>query len=236
MYDVLVPDRISVLCPRAAPPPAHLTVRDATKPAVDQDTIQLVKDLQAGDAHAFERFVEIYRPRLFSFSYGMCGQREDAEDVAQETLLQAFRKLNTLRAPEALNTWLFRIARNACLLKHRKSKFAPEHEISLDDHMPGRDGEGVPDIPDWSRLPDQELLNAEVGEQLRRAIARLAPKYRMVLLLRDVQQLSTAEVAKIVGISEDAVKTQLHRARLAVRSELTQYLRPRVAADQTVSR
>jgi RNA polymerase sigma-70 factor, ECF subfamily len=196
---------------------------------VEQDLIQLVRDLQAGAPGAFDRFVELYQPRIFSFSYGMCGHREDAEDVAQETLMQAFRKFDTLRAPEALNTWLFRIARNACLLKHRRSKFAPEHELSLEEFMPRKDGDaGPPEIPDWSRLPEEELLNAEIGEQLRRAIASLPPKYRMVLLLRDVQQLSTAEVAEIVEVSEDAVKTQLHRARLAVRAELTEYLKPRV--------
>jgi len=185
---------------------------------VKQDLIQLVGDLQSGAPGAFDRFVELYRPRIFSFSYGMCGHREDAEDVAQETLLQAFRKLDTLRSPAALNTWLFRIARNACLLKHRKSKFAPERELSLEEFMPRREGEpGPPEIPDWSRLPEEELLNAEIGEQLRRAIAGLPPKYRVVLLLRDVQQLSTAEAADVVGISEDAVKTQLHRARLGAR-------------------
>lgn len=197
---------------------------------MDAEIIQLVKDLQSGVPGAFERFVDLYRPRIFTFSYGMCGHREDAEDVAQETLLQAFRKLGTLRAPEALHAWLFRIARNACLLKRRKSKFAPEHELSLDEYLPRKDGEGAPDIPDWSQLPDELLLNEEAGEQLRRAIGSLAPKYRMVLLLRDVQRLSTAEVAAIIGASEDAVKTQLHRARLAVRAQLTEYLRPRVAA------
>lgn len=193
-----------------------------------------MKELQAGAPGAFDRFVDLYRPRIFSFSYAMCGHRQDAEDVAQETLLQAFRKLNTLRAPEALNTWLFRIARNACLLKHRKSKFAPEHELPLDEFMPRREGEPAAEIPDWSRLPDEALLNAEVGEQLRRAIAALPPKYRMVLLLRDVQQLSTAEVARVVGASEDAVKTQLHRARLAVRARLSEYLKPHAA--EVVSR
>jgi len=197
---------------------------------VEPEIIQLVKDLQAGAPGAFERFVDLYRPRIFSFSYGMCGHREDAEDVAQETLLQAFRKLHTLRAPEALNTWLFRIARNACLLKHRKSKFAPERELSLEQFLPGRDADGAPDIPDWSRLPEQVLLNEELGEQLRRAIANLPPKYRMALLLRDVQGLSTAEAAAVIGISQEAVKTQLHRARLAVRAELTEYLKLRVAA------
>lgn len=201
---------------------------------MEPELIQLVKDLKKGAPGAFDRFVDLYRPRIFSFSYSMCGQREDAEDIAQETLLQAFRKLNTLRAPEALNTWLFRIARNACLLKHRKSKFAPEHELSLEEYMPHRDDEGHPDVPDWSRLPDEVLLNSEIGDLLRRAIGTLAPKYRMVLLLRDVQQLSTAEVAKVVGLSEDAVKTQLHRARLAVRAKLTEYLKPHVA--QAVSR
>lgn len=196
---------------------------------MQHDLIQLVAELQAGAPGAFDRFVDLYRPKIFAFSYGMCGHREDAEDVAQETLLQAFRKFNTLRAPEALSTWLFRIARNACLLKHRKSKFAPEHELPLEDFMPHKGGEGALDIPDWSRLPDEQLLNTEMGEQLRNAIGKLAPKYRMVLLLRDVQQLSTAEVAEIAGITEEAVKTQLHRARLAVRAELTKYLKPRMA-------
>lgn len=99
----------------------------------------------AGSPEAFERFVEYYQTKIFHYSFMMCGQREDAEEVAQETLLNVFTHFDQLREPERVRGWVFRIARNACLMKRRKSVFAPVRELSLDELMPAtdRDGEGV---------------------------------------------------------------------------------------------
>ncbi len=193
----------------------------------DNDEIQLAKGLLARAPGAFDRFVDTYHNRLFQYSYLMCGHREDAEEVAQETLLQVFRRLGQLREPERLKSWVFRIAKNACLMKRRKSVFAPARELSLTDYMPQRtsDDNRKLEIADWTRLPETALLRAELHKVLRRAIGDLPDHYRSVLLLRDVEGLRTEETAEVLEISADSVKQRLHRARLAVRSTLDQYLR-----------
>lgn len=181
-----------------------------------------------GSPGAFDQFVESYRTRLFQYTYVMCGEREDAADVAQETLLSVFQHLDQLREPERVRSWVFRIARNACYMKRRKSVFAPERELSLDELMPsfeGNGGEWKLQIADWSALPDDQVLQAELRRQLHEAIQELPDIYRSVILLRDVEELSTEETAEILDVTTEVVKTRLHRARLAVRKKLDAYLR-----------
>ena len=181
-----------------------------------------------GDANAFDRFVEHFRAKIFHYSWLMCGQREDAEDVAQDTLLKVFENFDQLREPERVRPWVFRIARNACLMKRRKSVFAPSQELSLDDFLPAMDHAGGHlrlQIADWSPLPDDRILQSEIKKELNRAISELPENYRSVILLRDVEELSTSETAQILDVTGDAVKTRLHRARLAVRQKLDEYLR-----------
>jgi RNA polymerase sigma-70 factor (ECF subfamily) len=190
--------------------------------------IALARELAAGNLEAFELFVESFHVRLFQYSMMMCGQREDAEDVAQETLFKVFRSLDQLREPERVRPWVFRIAKNECLMKRRKSVFAPAQELSLDELMPSVDGSGGErriEIADWSGLPDDQLLRAEMKQVLARAIEELPEMYRTVVLLRDMEELSTEETAGILDVREDVVKTRLHRARLAIRRKLDQYLR-----------
>lgn len=182
----------------------------------------------AGDADAFDRFVGHFRAKIFQYSWLMCGQREDAEDVAQDTLLKAFESFDQLREPERVRPWIFRIARNACLMKRRKSVFAPARELSLDDFLPSmeRNGGGVKlQIADWSRLPDRQMLRSEMKQVLDEAIGSLPEAYKSVILMRDVEELSTQETAQVLDLTEDVVKTRLHRARLAVRQKLDEYLR-----------
>ena len=198
----------------------------------------LARRLMAGEREAFDRFIEHFRPKIFHYSWLMCGDREDAEEVAQEALLKVFENLNQLRQPDRLRAWVFRIAKNVCLMKRRKSIYAPAHELSLDEFLPRSDGEGEGrrlQIADWSHVPDSQALRAEMSEVLHKAIAELPENYRSVLLLRDVEELSTEEAANILDVSTDVVKTRLHRARLAMRKTLEQYLqtaRPALAAAE----
>ncbi len=181
-----------------------------------------------GDAQAFDRFVEHFRAKIFHYSWLMCGHREDAEEVAQDTLLKVFENFGQLREPERVRPWVFRIARNACLMKRRKSVFAPSQEISLDDFLPAMDregGHGKLQIADWSGLPDRQILQSEMKQVLDQAIGALPENYKSVILLRDVEELSTLETAQLLDLTEDVVKTRLHRARLAVRQKLDEYLR-----------
>ena len=172
-----------------------------------------------GDAGAFERFVEYFRAKVFSYSWLMCGQREDAEEVAQEALLRAFQSFDQLRDPQKVRSWIFRVAKNACLMKRRKSVFAPTQELSLDNLLPASQ------IADWSGLPDRRMLQSEMKQVLDTAISELPQNYRSVVLLRDVENLSTSETAHVLDLTEDVVKTRLHRGRLALRQKLDEYLR-----------
>jgi RNA polymerase sigma-70 factor (ECF subfamily) len=190
--------------------------------------IQLARDLMAGQPEAFDRFVEHFRAKIFQYSWLMCGQREDAEEVSQETLLRVFESFNQLRQPERVRAWVLRIAKNFCLMKRRRSQFAPTQELSLDEYMPAldRDGGHVKlQIADWSSQPEDRMLRAELRRVLGQAIAALPDTYRSVVLLRDVEDLSTDETAQVLDLSVDVIKTRLHRARLAIRQELDRYLK-----------
>lgn len=188
--------------------------------------LDLARDLLAGDPEAFTGFVQSFRARLAHYTFLMCGQREDAEEVAQETLLRVFERIDSLREPAHLKAWVFRIARNECLMKRRKSVYAPAVELSLDDLKPNptEDRRGI-EIADWSALPEDALLDAELRNALTAGIQSLPEIYRAVVLLRDVEELSTEETAEVLDISTDAVKTRLHRGRLALRQHIDRYLR-----------
>ena len=192
-----------------------------------ENETELARRLIAGEPDALDRFVDYFRARIFHYSFLMCGHREDAEEVAQETLIKVFESADQLREPDKVKSWVFRIAKNACLTKRRKSIFAPSRELSLDELMPSqhRDGDRVRiEIADWSSLPDGKVLRSEMKELLEKTIRELPEAYRSVVLLRDMEELSIQETAHILDVSEDVVKTRLHRARLAIRKGLDEYL------------
>ena len=186
-----------------------------------QSEVELAQALIAGEPQGFDRFVEHFRSKIFHYSLMMCGQAEDAEEVAQETLLKVFQNFDQLREPEHVRAWIFRIAKNACLMQRRKSVFAPEHELSVEELPPASE------ITDAARLPEDELQRSEVRAVLHQVITELPPPYRCVVLLRDIEQLSTEETAQILDLTPEAVKTRLHRARAAMRQKLDCYLRNR---------
>ncbi len=193
--------------------------------------LELARSLMAGEPGAFDSFVDLYHDKIFRYSYAMCGQREDAEEVSQEALLKIFENLGQLREPERLKPWVFRIAKNACLMKRRKSVFAPARELSLDELRPAKDGDehGI-EIADWSAVPEDLASDSELRRAVDRGVALLPEMYRSVFLLRDVEGLSTNESAEILGVGEDVIKTRLHRARLMLRKYLDRYLRPASSA------
>jgi RNA polymerase sigma-70 factor (ECF subfamily) len=178
----------------------------------------MARALLAGEPEAFDKFVASFRSKLFHYSWMMCGQAEDAEDVAQETLLKAFQNLDQLREPDRLRAWVFRIAKNVCLMRRRTSLFAPTEEIPLEELPPGSE------LADDERAPEAALLETELRAVLERVILELPPVYRPVVLLRDIEELSTEETAQILELSPEAVKTRLHRGRSAMRQKLDCYL------------
>lgn len=189
--------------------------------------VELAEQLLSGNADAFDEFVKIFQSKIFQYTLMMCGHREDAEEVAQDTLLKVFENFDQLQDARAIRAWVFRIARNACLIKRRKSVFAPKVELSLEDYLPQMedDGGGLRiQIADWSQVPENQVLQSQLKAILSAAIRELPEIYRAVLLLRDVEELNTEETADVLGVTSDVVKTRLHRARLAVRQKLDRHL------------
>lgn len=184
------------------------------------DDAALLERIRNDEPGAFEEFVAAYGDRIYGFGRRVCGASEDARDVVQETLLQAFLSLKELRHPEALRSWLYRVASNACLMKRRKGKYEPARELSLEDLAP-RPGEGpAVEIPDPGDLPDKALERARIQERVQEAIGDLPPHYRIILVMRDLEHLTTEEASEALDLPISTVKMRLHRARLMVRQRL----------------
>jgi RNA polymerase sigma-70 factor (ECF subfamily) len=177
---------------------------------------QLLTAARRGDAAALETLLVRYQPHLYRFGLRMCGNVEDAGDVAQESLISMARSLRDFRGDSSVSSWLYTIARRFCLKKRRRSKFAPPREASLD----ALDTNAAERVADPAPNPEQTTNNRELAAALTRAIDALEPPQREVLVLRDVEGLPAAEVARVLDISIDAVKSRLHRARVAVRQAL----------------
>jgi RNA polymerase sigma-70 factor (ECF subfamily) len=177
---------------------------------------ELLTAARQGDAAALETLLVRYQPHIYRFGLRMCGNEEDAGDVAQESLISMVRSLRDFRGESSVSSWLYTIARRFCIKKRRRSKFAPVREDSLD----ALETTAAERVADPSPNPEQTTTNRELATALTRAIDALDPSQREVLVLRDVEGLSAPEVARVLDISIDAVKSRLHRARLAVRQEL----------------
>jgi len=181
---------------------------------------RLLADARKGDQQALEALLERHEPQVYRFGMKMCRDPEDARDVLQDTLLAMARGVRDFRGASSISTWLYTIARSFCIKKHRRSKFAPEQEQSLDTDAAVEVGRLA--APDED--PAEMLAGKQVERALEQAIAALDPMYREVLLLRDVEGLTAPEVAEVVGVSVQAVKSRLHRARLSVRERVAPLL------------
>jgi RNA polymerase sigma-70 factor (ECF subfamily) len=178
----------------------------------------LLERARAGDAGALEALLERHQAQIYRFGMKMCGDPEDAKDVLQETLLAMARNVGDFRGASSLSTWLYSIARSYCIKKRRKSKFAPaEHSMS-------EAASEARQLADPGKRPDENLASRQVEQALERAIDALDSKYRDVLVLRDVEGLTAPEVAEVLGVGVQAVKSRLHRARLSVRAEIAPLL------------
>jgi RNA polymerase sigma-70 factor (ECF subfamily) len=186
-----------------------------------------LKRLQAGDPLAFAQFVEENQSQVYNLALRMLSDPHEAEDVLQETFLNAYRALPGFEGRSSLSTWLYRIASNASLMRLRKKKPDP---ISVDEPLILDAGESVPrQLIDWSNLPEEELLSNESRQVMDEAISELPEPLRIVFILRDLEGLSTAETGDVLGLSEGAVKTRLHRARLWLRERMSTYFAERMA-------
>lgn len=179
------------------------------------DEGELIRSAQQGDAAALEALALDYAPRILRFGLKMCRNEQDASDIAQQTLLSMASKLREFRGDSRFATWLFAIARSHCI-KHRTRGAGAAPTEPLDER-----GQAVAAPP--SAAPDEELARRELGVALDSAIAALEPGQREVLLLRDVEGLPATEVALVLELSVEAVKSRLHRARKSLRDALAPF-------------
>lgn len=179
---------------------------------------ELLDAIRSGSPDAFDRFVARFGPMILAFGLRMCGQRADAEDVFQETLVKVYTHVATLEDPAALRSWLWRIVANACLMSRRGPR-DPARSVAFEELRRGRDDDARPvEFADESAVsPERAAIQGEERARIDDALRNLAPDYRIIVLLRDFEGLTTAEVADVLGITEANAKVRLHRARAALR-------------------
>jgi len=193
------------------------------KKKVEDADSDLIAAINAGEVERFQELVAKYQGKLYNFGLKMCGDSHDAEDIVQDTFLNVFRYLKDFRYETKFRNWLYRIATSTCIKRRRKSKFAPERELSLEEFLPQDEADIADTVPQWAAQPLDQVLNEELHRRLKTAILDLPDKYRLVLVLRDVEGFSTAETAEILNLSNANVKVRLHRARLSLRENLKGY-------------
>lgn len=205
--------------PAVTPPGAHRADDDA----------MLVARLQRGDGDAYEALVRAHGGRLLSVARRFLGNNEDAQDVVQEAFVKAFKAIGRFEERAQLHTWLHRILVNTALMKLRSQRRRPEE--SIEDLLPTfkADGHQATESREWS---DAVFERKETAGIVRKAIAQLPEVYRVVLMLRDIEELDTAETAAVLGTSTTVVKVRLHRARQALRTLLDREFQLQRAATQ----
>ncbi len=189
-------------------------------PRVQDDEAALVARAKAGDVSAFEALVNRYEGKIFRLAQNITQNREDAEDVMQEAFLKAYEHLGNFHGDSRFYTWLVRIAVNEALMKLRKRRpgqFSIDEPVESDNDLMPRE------VEDWGPSPEDRFAETEMNEIVAEAVSKLEPAYRVVLQLRELEQLSTEETAELLGLSISAVKSRLLRARLKLRQKLNKY-------------
>lgn len=180
----------------------------------------LVEQFLQGNKAAFEEIVIRYEQKVYQLAYRLSNNRDDASDLAQEAFIKVYRYLGQWRGQAAFSTWLYRIVTNTFLDEVRKRKRRPLVAMSLDATIPTEDGEIIREFPSDDADPEQEYLQRELQQVLQAALAGLAPDYRAVLTLRDIQGHTYEEIAEITELNLGTVKSRISRARAALRKKL----------------
>jgi len=199
-----------------------LDARPLPSQVVKDDEPVLVAAAKSGDISAFETLVGRYERKIFRLAQNITQNREDAEDVMQESFLKAYEHLDNFQGNSRFYTWLVRISVNQALMKLRKRR---PNVVSLDEEMDTGEELMPREVQDWGPSPEERYKQTELSEILSSTIAELDPSFRIVLQLRDIEELSTEETAEALGLSVPAVKSRLLRARLKLRQKLDRYFR-----------
>lgn len=178
----------------------------------------LVDRARMGDVEAFEKLIEGCQKKVFNIAYKMIGNYDDANELAQEVFLKAFRSIKKFKGDSLFSTWIYKVTANVCLDEIRRRK--KRRVYSLDDDMELNDGEVKRQIPDNSPTPDLEVESNEIKNAVNKSIQELPDDYKSVIILRDIQGFSYEEISKIVNCPEGTVKSRINRARQALRKIL----------------
>ncbi len=187
------------------------------------DEATLVAQAREGEMQAFSELVRRYEGKIFRLAQHVTQNREDAEDVLQETFMKAYEHLDQFQGNSKFYTWIVRIAVNQALMKLRRRK--TDKSVSLDESIDTGEDMVVREVAAWDESPEQRYSREELGSILDSAIQSLEPPYRSVFILRDIDELSTEDTAEALGLSVPAVKSRLLRARLQLREKLTRYFK-----------
>jgi RNA polymerase sigma-70 factor, ECF subfamily len=206
--------------------------QDSTQLAVTEtadDDLTLVHASKHGDVPAFEKLVERYDRKLLRIAQNLMHNREDAEEVVQETFLKAFQHLDQFRGDAKFSTWLIRIAMNQALMMLRKLRSGKE--VSIDKDFQSKEDNLPIDVADWAPNPEELYRAAELREILRNRLKQLHPRLRVVFVLRDIEALSVQQTAEALNLSVAAVKARSWRARSQLRELLSKYFRSNDAEE-----
>ena len=198
---------------------------EKSEPIADEPTDdELVEQAVAGDYDAFEAIVDRYHDKAYRLAFSLVKDDDEAQDVVQEAFLNVYRKLDTFKGESQFGSWIYRVVVNAALMRLRKVK--RRSEIGMEDAGPSisEDEGAFSNRPSWRVHADEAAENLELREQILSAVDELNPKYQAVFILREVEDLSLAEIADVLDLTEGAVKTRLHRARLHLQAALEPYL------------
>ncbi|ATF10796.1 RNA polymerase sigma factor SigW [Brevibacillus sp. HB1.2] len=178
---------------------------------------RLTQRAKRGDREAFAELIEIYKDKIFQLAYRMVGNRQDAEDIAQETFLRVYANLHSYDDSYKFSTWIYRIATNLCIDRGRKKR----PDFSLDEETePGQGLDWYSRLSSNERTPEDKVVTQELQETVQDALSHLQPKYRSIMILRYIEDLSLQEISDIVKLPITTIKTRIHRGREALRSKL----------------
>ena len=185
---------------------------------------ELIGRMQAGDSTAVAELASTYGPRIHQLAFRYLKNWEDAEEVTQDVLMKVHRKIDAFRGDAALSSWIYRITFNTAMSRLRSGKFSRPHEVPRQDMLGSDDVERAPQEPaDWSALADDQVMRAEMRKRLVHALTHLPTVYRVPVLLRDIQGLSTEEASAVLRVKPQTLKSRLHRGRLILRKHLGEF-------------
>lgn len=189
-----------------------------------ESELALIERLRSGDPTAANDLATAYGPRVYQLALRYMKNREDAEEVAQDVLMKVIRKIGVFRGDSALSSWIYRITFNAAMSRLRTAKHTRPAEVPAHEAFPPADGERAPREPaDWSQMADEGVMRGQLRRRLDEAMRELPPIYRIPVVLRDIQGLSTEEASEVLKVKTQTLKSRLHRGRLILRQRLAQF-------------